>query len=191
MGGEVVRASPPSSRPRYKPHPTMKTLLLICASFFATGILLAQDVSLEVTPMSGGETSGPDPRMRTRDHWLNVRVVDPMGNGSDILILRWKLYAEDLARGAHAITLQQSGEQSFQIAPNGHFADVITAKVPFTSTPEHTERTGRWRWSYYKRIDSAGKRYRGYSVQVLRGTTIVGTAVSDEVAQADAEATDP
>ncbi len=58
------------------------------------------------------------------------------------------------------------------------FTDVSTAKVVFSWTPQHSERTGSGRRVQFKKVDETGHRYHGYSVQVLHNGEVIGEAYS-------------
>lgn len=149
-------------------------------SLFLAGPVMAGDVLLQVKVESENKTTDSKSPEKTRLHWLLVRVTNSTGVKLEGLTLKWKLYAANLQRGADEISVEKSGDVKFSVDANGQLTDVSTPKVPFTYSPQHSEKSGSGRRTSYKRVAESGHRYHGYVIQVLNGDTVIGEALSNE-----------
>jgi hypothetical protein len=114
-----------------------------------------------------------------RARWLVVRVSNPSAVKLEGLTLQWTLYADELKRGHDEIVPEKSGSETFSVEPSGHYTDVTTSKVSFEWTPQHSVRISGGRRPKYKRVDEAGHRYHGYTVQILQSGEVIGEATND------------
>ena len=152
-------------------------LSILCSLLFAS-IASAGSVSVAVKPDSEkkpGDKTKPDV---TRAVWLNVHVTNSTGAKLDGVTLKWVLYAATLKRGADSISIEKSGEMKITVDANGRYLDVETPKVAFEYVRTHSERSGR---RSYKMVEESGKKYHGFHVQVINGTTVLGEAVSEAI----------
>lgn len=149
-------------------------------SLFLASPLVAGDLILQVKVESESKSTDHKSPEKTRVHSLLVRVTNSTSTKLEGLTLRWKLYSANLQRGADEISVEKSGDVKFGVEPNGQFTDVSTPKVPFTYSPQHSEKTGSGRRTSYKRVAESGHRYHGYAVQVLNGESVIAEALSNE-----------
>lgn len=125
-----------------------------------------------------GEPKNPKTHDENRSQWLVVRVTNQTPAKLEGLTLKWALYADELRRGSDRVVLQKSGELNFGVDASGRYTDVTTPKVAYEWTPQHGERTGSGRRARGKNVDETGRRYHGYTVEVIQNGVVIGEASS-------------
>jgi hypothetical protein len=93
---------------------------------------------------------------------------------SDRLTVRAKFYADDLTAGQVVVEKELTVSASLD---RGR-ATLELPEVTFRHTPAHGQISGTGRRTKSKRIPAAGRRYHGWSVEVLDGEKLLGEAYS-------------
>ena len=152
-------------------------LAILCSLLFASAAS-AGSVDVAVKPEVEKKSADIAKEKYVTAHWLRVRVTNHTGTKLDGVTLKWALYAANLRRGADTVSVEKSGEMKITVDANGRYLDVETPKVAFEYVRTHSERSGR---RSYKLVEESGKKYHGFHVQVLNGTTVIGEAVSEAI----------
>lgn len=155
-------------------------LSLVCGLLLAGHALAGSSVQVQVRSESENKSTSSKAVEKVRAHWLAVRVSSTSGAPLEGYTLRWTLYAANLQRGSDEVRVERSGDITFSVGTSPHFVDLTTPHVPFSWTPQHSERSGSSRRAVYKVVPETGHRYHGYRVQVLNGDTVVADLVSNE-----------
>lgn len=156
----------------------MNTRLAILCSLLFASAASAGSVDVAVKPEVEKKSADIKTEKYVTANWLRVRITNYTGTKLDGVTLKWALYAANLRRGADSIAVEKSGEMKITVDSNGRYLDVETPKVAFEYVRTHSERSGR---RSYKLVEESGKKYHGFHVQVLNGTTVLGEAVSEAI----------
>jgi hypothetical protein len=86
-------------------------------------------------------------------------------------VVQWKIHGKNLATGK--LEAIGHGEFPLKLTPDG-IQTAASAKVTSIHTPDHILSHGKDRAG--GKIAASGIKYAGYAIQVMDGTTVVGTA---------------
>lgn len=161
----------------------MKTTLL--ALFFFSGINFAgaapavvQDlvhVDADLTSDHKDPKSGP---AEIIDYKLKLRLTNHLKEPTGPLVVRITFHNRDLAKRTNGV--EKTINLNAAIESRGTY-EVASDTVTFTYTPEHGQPVkSRRGTARSKRVPASGKRYAGYSVQVLQNGRIIGEKLSAE-----------
>jgi len=152
-------------------------LSILCSLLFVS-VASAGTVTIVVKPEKENKSIDRKKEEYTTANWLNLRITNSSNTKLEGVTLKWSLYAANLRRGADTVSVEKSGEMKITVDSNGRYLDVETPKVAFEYVRTHSERSGR---RSYKLVEESGKKYHGFHVQVLNGTTVLGEAVSEAI----------
>jgi hypothetical protein len=166
----------------------MNLRILLSAVVLATPAWALESVNVAVQVRTDGaavEGKGPaDTQKRYLDITLTNRTREDLGG----LTVKWVIFSSDLKSGD--IDKAGQGEVKSSLSA-GRSEEVKTQTVTMKYEPRHAERVaqknqgfnrggnqGRNRQQMVKVVPASGDRYRGWGVQVLRGSEVVGEAYS-------------
>ena len=152
-------------------------LAILCSLLFATAAS-AGSVTVAVKPETQKKSADIVKEEYASAHWLRVRITNSSPTKLEGVTLKWALYAANLRRGSDSITVEKSGDITITVDSNGRYLDIETPKVVFDYIRTHSERSGR---RSYKLVEESGKKYHGFHVQVVSGSTVLGEAFSESV----------
>lgn len=156
----------------------MNTRLAILCTLLLASAASAGSVTVAVKPESHQKSADITKEEYVSTHWLRVRITNTSPTKLEGVTLKWALYAANLRRGSDSVTVEKSGDMTITVDSNGRYLDVETPKVAFDYVRTHSERSGR---RSYKLVEESGKKYHGFHVQVVSGSTILGEAFSESV----------
>ncbi|MCX6848313.1 MAG: hypothetical protein NTY98_05290 [Verrucomicrobia bacterium] len=156
----------------------MNTRLAILCSLLLASAASAGSVTIAVKPEVHKKSADIVKEEYATANWLKVRITNTSNVKLEGVTLKWALYAANLRRGSDSVTVEKSGDMTITVDSNGRYLDVETPKVVFEYVRTHSERSGR---RSYKLVEESGKKYHGFHVQVVSGSTVLGEAFSESV----------
>jgi hypothetical protein len=159
--------------------------LLLSALFLWSGITFAgaapavvQDlvhVDTDLTSDHKDPKSGPTEII---DYKLKLRLTNHLKEPTGPLVVRITFHNRDLAKRSNGVETVLTLDAAIK-GRGTH--EITSAPVTYTFTPEHGQPVkSRRGTARSKRVPASGKRYAGYSVQVLQNGRIIGEKLSSE-----------
>lgn len=119
------------------------------------------------------------------DYKLKLRLTNHLKEPTGPLVVRITFHNRDLANRTNGV--QKTINLNADIKGRGTH-EMTSDAVTFTYTPEHGQSVKSRRGTYRsKRVPASGKRYAGYSVQVLQNGRIIGEKLSSERFRPDSD----
>jgi hypothetical protein len=154
------------------------SLLVSGASSSLAALPAKQDlvhVDADLTSDHKDPKSGP---AEIIDYKLKLRLTNHLKEPTGPIVIRITFHNRDLVKRINGV--EKTMTLNADIKSRGTH-EVTSDTVTFTYTPEHGQPVkSRRGTSRSKRVPASGKRYAGYSVQVLQGDKVIGEKLSSE-----------
>ena len=171
--------------------PAVSALWLFLASIApAEAQMVASNDRVRVEVRASSDTDHKDLKNTTADTVTQNKTLTIQLSGkarpSETRVVKWKAYGRNLK--SKDLMELASGEEKLALDPSG-MQTITTKNISTTYTPEHAVVTRgkggkggnrNQKAPRAKNVEAEGKKYAGYSVQVMDGKTVVGEA-SDPV----------
>jgi hypothetical protein len=157
----------------------------LTALFLISGISLAGaapsavpdlvHVDADLTSDHKDPKSGPEEII---DYKLKLLLTNHLAEPTGPLVVRITFHNRDLAKRANGVEKVLTLDAAIK---GRGTQEVTSAPVTYTFTPEHGQSIKAKRGKVRsKRVPASGKRYAGYSVQILQGGKVIGEKVSSD-----------
>lgn len=158
--------------------PWLAALFLLSGINFAMGVPAVQDlvhVDTVLTSDHKDPKSGPAEIIYYR---LKLRLTNHLKVPTGPIVIRITFHNRDLAQRSNGV--EKTINLKADIKGRGTY-EIASDPVTYTFTPEHGESVKAKRGKLRsKRVPASGKRYAGYSVQILQGDKVIGEKASSE-----------
>lgn len=154
---------------------SVHVLAIIVALLAATPAIFASDFVRIDGKLSTEHDDPKDGFQEVVKKNLVAVLTGPVDRDIGQLTIKTIFYADDL--DANKLVVEK--EMLSQVSLLRGRARVEVPSVIFRFTPTHGEITGSGRRSIAKRIESSGRRYHGWGIQVYKGDDIIGEAYSN------------